>query len=80
MLNEVSPHAYGQLKVRGIAESSVVDALTLPLKVGIIRADKSQQFIGEKATVAINTETGKIITMWPTHTKTVNKLKGGNKK
>lgn len=80
LLNEVSPHAYGQLKVRGIAESSVVDALTLPLKVGIIRADKSQQFIGEKATVAINTETGKIITMWPTHTKTVNKLKGGNKK
>ncbi len=44
------------------AADNVRDALTKPLKIGNIRADKTQQFIGEYATVAVNTETGKIAT------------------
>lgn len=76
-LEAVSPHAYGQLVARGVAEPDVLGALTAPLKVGTIRADRSQQFIGEHATVAINVDTGKVITVWPTSSKRADKLKGG---
>jgi hypothetical protein len=62
---------------RGVVEKDVQNALISPLKTGKIRADKSQQFKGERATVVINTETGKLVTVWPTGSKTAKKLKGG---
>lgn len=78
VVGEVSPHAYAQANIRGVDKPSVREALTAPLKVGTIREDMSQQFIGEHATVVINVNSGKIITLWPTHTKTAKKWKGGN--
>lgn len=73
----VSPHLSARMISRGVVEKDISDALISPLKTGKIRTDKSQQFKGEHATVVINTETGKLVTVWPTGTKTAKKLKGG---
>lgn len=76
-VSAVSPHLSVRLAARGVAEKDIRNALISPLKTGKIRADKSQQFKGEHATVVINTETGKLVTTWPTSTKTAKKLKKG---
>ena len=78
-MKEVSPHFFSRCNERSVSHSDIVAALTNPLKTGKIRADMSQQFIGEKATVVINTETGKAITLWPTSANRAQKLKGGSK-
>ena len=74
-ISDVSVHVYTRCQERSVVQSDIVSALTSPLGTGTIRADKSQQFIGKRATVAINTETGKVITVWPTSTKKAEKLK-----
>ena len=75
---EVSPHIFARCNERGVSEGDIVNALTTPLRIGKIRADMSQQFIGEKATVVLNTETGKAVTVWPTSANRAQKLKGGS--
>ena len=77
-IKEVSPHFFSRCNERSVSHSDIVAALTNPLKTGKIRADMSQQFIGEKATVVINTETGKAVTLWPTSANRAQKLKGGS--
>ena len=79
VISEMSPHLYTRCQERNVVQTDIVDALTSPLKAGNIRADKSQQFVGNKATVVVNTETGKLVTVWPTSTKTSNRLKKGGK-
>lgn len=76
-VTEVSKHLKDRVKERGIEIESIKSALTNPLKKSNIREDKTQQFIGEKATVAINVDTGKITTVWSTSSKKAKKLKGG---
>lgn len=76
-IQDISPHFFVRCNERGVSQDNIVDALTTPLKTGKIRADMSQQFIGEKATVVINTETGKAVTLWPTSAKRAQKLKKG---
>ena len=76
---DISDHVYDRAKERNVKAVDMSSALTSPLKTSIIRADKSQQFIGEKATVVINSETGKIVTVWPTSSDKVKKLKGDDK-
>lgn len=76
-LSDVSPHVYTRCQERGVQIPDIADALTGPLKTGTIRADKSQQHIGQRATVVINTETGKVVTVWPTSAKKAEKLKNG---
>lgn len=73
-LSEVGIHIKSRALARQISMENIKDALTNPLKLGKIRTDKSQQYIGEKATVVINTETGKLITVWPTSEKKAKKL------
>ena len=68
----------GGTNERGVSEGDIVNALTTPLRIGKIRMDMSQQFIGEKATVVLNTETGKSVTVWPTSANRAQKLKGGS--
>ena len=77
LVREVALHLTARAAQRGVEQESIVDALTSPLKTGSIRADGSQQFIGERATVSVNVETGKIITVWPTSTKKAERFKGG---
>lgn len=76
-ITDTSPHVMGQAIARGISNSDVLDALTNTLQTGKIRTDRSQQFVGERATVVINVDTGKVVTAWPTSSKKANKLKGG---
>lgn len=78
-ITAISPHVYARAKYRGITSSSIVGALTSPLKTSKIRDDNSQQFIGERATVAINVKTGKVVTVWPTSASKAEKLKKGGK-
>lgn len=65
-VSDISRHFGERAQERNVSIAGVRDALTNPLKVGKIRTDGSQQFTGNNATVAINTETGKIITVWRT--------------
>ena len=76
-VSDVSTHIVERMNERQIAVSYIIDALCNPLKQGVIREDGSQQFIGEKATVVINTNTGKIVTVWATKSKLAEKLRGG---
>lgn len=76
---DISDHVYDRAKERNVKAVDMTSALTSPLKTSIIRADKSQQFIGEKATVVINSETGKVVTVWPTSSDKAKKLKGDEK-
>ena len=62
----VSEHFGVRAVQREVSVAGVRDALQSPLKIGKIRADGSQQFIGESATVAINADTGKLVTAWKT--------------
>lgn len=77
-ISAVSTHVYEQAVKREVESSGVYSALTAPLKTGNIRKDRSQQFIGEHATVVINVDTGKVVTVWPTSSKKAEKLKGGS--
>lgn len=75
-VTEISKHFAPQAIARNVSAEDARDALRYPLKAGKIRVDKSQQFFGEHATTAINTETGKLITVWKTGAKKAAKLKG----
>jgi len=63
----------------GVSVESVSDALSNPLEIKDVKTDKlgrkSQKFVGEKATVSINPETGNIIQTNPTSSKVAEKLK-----
>ncbi len=74
-ISDVSTHVVERCNQRQIAAESIVDALTNPLKTNKIRADHSQQFVGESATVVINTATGKVVTVWPTSQSRPQSLK-----
>ena len=76
-VKDASTHIVERINERQISISAIIDALRNPLKTGLVREDGSQQFVGEKATVAINTHTGKIVTAWPTKPKLADKLRGG---
>ena len=78
LVSDVSMHVYEQAVKREVNKSWISSALTEPLKTGKIRKDRSQQFIGERATVVINVDTGKVVTAWRTSSKRAEKLKGGS--
>lgn len=70
----VSTHVYTRASCRGLTAQDIADALTNPLDLGTIRADRSQQFLGRKAIVPINVDTGKVATVWPMKSKILRKL------
>ncbi|HWQ76564.1 MAG TPA: phage minor capsid protein [Syntrophomonas sp.] len=74
-VKEVSQHFGIRAVQRNVTAPAAQDALLNPLKIGKIRADGTQQFIGEYATIAVNTETGKIVTAWRTSTDKSQTLK-----
>lgn len=77
-IREVGLHVYDQMAARNVTMEAILDAITDPLEIKPVKygADGQPSFlvVGRKATAAINPETGKIATTYPTHTKTVNKL------
>ena len=52
-----------------ISFEDVQDTLKKPVKYGKIRANKTQQINGKNCTIIINTETGKLVTVYPKKTK-----------
>lgn len=74
-IKDVSTHLYTRSRFRGPSADDISDALTNPLKFNKIRADGSQQFIGERCTAVINVNTGKVVTCWPTSSDKAAKLK-----
>ena len=64
---------------RDVTVESLKDAILHPLQIKPVKYDElgrpSFEVIGEKATIAINPETGNIVTTHKTHSKTVKKLK-----
>lgn len=64
-VNSVSEHIVSRTYARNVEYETIVETLKNPLKYGKIRADKSQQVKGKNCTVVINTETGKLITVYP---------------
>ncbi len=74
-ITELSKHFGERAVQRNLSAGSVKNALTNPLKIGKIREDGTQQFIGEQATIAVNVQSGKITTAWPTSSKKIEKLK-----
>lgn len=70
----VRKHAIEQITSRNVTVERMMDALTNPLTVTETQFDKqgrpSFKVIGQKATLTINPETGKVLTVYPTHTET----------
>ena len=80
--NRMYNHVQSRALLRGVSPSEVNDALSNPLKVTEVKYDASGrpsvQYVGQKATVAVNPNTGKVITTWKTSSKLANKLSNGN--
>ncbi|PCH75101.1 MAG: type IV secretion protein Rhs [Flavobacteriaceae bacterium] len=72
-------HGLNQKMNRGVKSSSVLDAVKNPLKTGGVKVDRvgrpSQRFTGAKAEVAVNPQTGKVVSTNPTSTKKAARLK-----
>ena len=68
-IKEVGEHIISRTYARNITFENVIDTLKNPIKYGKIRKDKSQQIKGKNCTIVINTETGKLITVFPKKTK-----------
>lgn len=78
-ITSVSNHAIDRAIERKVTATNAKEALINPLKTGKIKTDQegrpSQKYVGEKATVSINPETGVIIQVNPTSTKYAKRLK-----
>jgi RHS repeat-associated protein len=65
-------------KRAGVGPKGILDSLKNPLKITETKTDElgraSQRFIGKDATTAVNPETGKIVSVNPTSTRTAEKL------
>ena len=68
-ITEIGEHIISRTYARSVSFEDVQDTLKNPIKYGKIRKDKSQQIKGESCTIAINTEIGKLITVFPKKTK-----------
>ena len=68
-ITEIGEHIISRTYSRNVSFEDVQDTLKNSIKYGKIRTDKSQQIKGKNCTVVINTETGKLITVFPKKTK-----------
>lgn len=78
-VTKFSDHMNERATERKVTVEDIREALMHPLHVGDIKIDDlgrpSQRFIGEKATVNVNPETGIVATIWKTGKSTVKKYK-----
>lgn len=77
----VTAHAEQRMEERGVTREQMDDALEHPLHVSEVKVDeqgrKSQKYIGRDATVAVNPDTGKIITTYRTKARFIRKYGNG---
>ena len=75
----LSTNLTGQMEERRVSADSVLDAIVHPLSIRPVNIDdqgrSSFQVIGEKATFALDPETGVLTAAWPTHSKLAARLK-----
>lgn len=80
-IKDISAHTFQRLKERNVTAEAIKDALEHPLKTSEVKYDAegrpSVTLTGRKATVSINPDTGIIVTVYPTHTKTAQRLMEG---
>lgn len=78
-VTKFSKHMEKRASERKISVDDIKEALINPLHVDDIKIDSlgrpSQRFIGEKATVNVNSETGTVTTIWKTGKSKINKYK-----
>ncbi|RCW31952.1 DUF4258 domain-containing protein [Marinilabilia salmonicolor] len=76
--NSTSLHAAKRAIERNVNQNNINDALKNPIKVSDVKIDQlrrpSVKYIGKGATVIINPETGKVITVYPTSTQRLNSI------
>ena len=81
-LTGFTKHGLNQAINRNVKPAAILDAVKNPLKVGPVKVDKagrpSQRYTGGDATVAINPESGKAVSINPTSTKLANRLRRQN--
>lgn len=69
-VNNISAHAAEQAESRKVSTKDILDATERSLYISAVKTDgkgrRSKQYIGKDATVAINPDTGIIVTAWPT--------------
>lgn len=73
-----SKHLLERAKERDVSEDDIVDALTKAIKIYPDRLEQdgkiSRRYIGERATVLLNPETGVAATTWKTGKRVIKKL------
>lgn len=78
-VTKFSKHMEERASERKVSINDIKDALINPLYIDEIKIDSlgrpSQRFIGEKATVNVNPQTGTIATIWKTGKNKINKYK-----
>lgn len=78
-VTKFSKHMEKRASERKVSVNDIKDALINPLYIDEIKIDSlgrpSQRFIGEKATVNVNPQTGTIATIWKTGKNKINKYK-----
>lgn len=83
-VKKCSNHALEQLSVRNVTGERLADALQNPLHISKIQTDRlgrqSFQVVGEKATMVICPQTGKVLSAWPTHRATAAQYRRGRKR
>lgn len=82
VVRSISRHQFDRMDERCVSIKDVKNALMHPLHIADVKTDekgrKSQRFIGSKATVNINVETGNIVTTWKTGQRILKKYKDGD--
>ena len=77
-IQKVSDHVRDRMVERSVPVEDILDAIEHPLQIKETKYDKdgrpSFTVVGGKSTVAINPETGVIVTCYPTHSKIRKKL------
>jgi len=68
-ITEIGEHIISRTYARDVSLENVQNTLKNPIKYGKIRENKTQQIKGENCTIIINTETGKLVTVYPKKTK-----------
>lgn len=80
-VKSLSQHTLDRCLERGVSKDMIKDALKTPLHIGDVKTDSlgrnSQRFIGKEATVNINPDDGRVVTVWKTGQKTRSKYESG---
>ena len=78
----LAKHGLNRAIERNVSTPSILDAVKNPLQIKNLKVDsmgrESQRFIGSKASVVVNPNTGKVVSVNPTSTQKVKSL-GGSK-